>query len=120
MLGAGASRRHIENRIRAGNTAVPRLAGVTYSRPARATTRRYSTRARTRRLRLRRIRAVTLLLVIAAIAVVASRSLVPSSSTTASPRDVPQTLPRIWWPADGQAAVQVGQSRVQAGPNQHP
>jgi D-alanyl-D-alanine carboxypeptidase (penicillin-binding protein 5/6) len=28
-------------------------------------------------------------------------------------------LPRTVWPADGQAAVQIGQSQIQAGPNQH-
>src|SRR6185312_5296957 len=31
-----------------------------------------------------------------------------------------QALPGTVWPAYGQAAVQVGQSQVHAGPNQHP
>jgi D-alanyl-D-alanine carboxypeptidase (penicillin-binding protein 5/6) len=30
-----------------------------------------------------------------------------------------ETLPSTMWPADGQAAVHVGQSQVRAGPNQH-
>jgi D-alanyl-D-alanine carboxypeptidase (penicillin-binding protein 5/6) len=56
------------------------------------------------------------------------QSLASSSSTAASPIDVPRSqhgvalreaLPSAVWPAYGQAAVQIGQSRVQAGPNQH-
>jgi serine-type D-Ala-D-Ala carboxypeptidase (penicillin-binding protein 5/6) len=31
-----------------------------------------------------------------------------------------EALPSTVWPADGQAAVQIGQSQVRAGPNQHP
>src|SRR5205085_5362940 len=70
-----------------------------------------------------------LLVVIAAIA--ASRgyhSLTSSSSTPASPIDAlrsehrrahDEALPSTVWPAYGQAAVQIGQSQVQAGPNQH-
>jgi serine-type D-Ala-D-Ala carboxypeptidase (penicillin-binding protein 5/6) len=63
-----------------------------------------------------------------AIAVLGYRSLASSSSTPASPVDVPRSehrsafgeaLPGTVWPADGQAAVQIGQSQVQAGPNQH-
>jgi D-alanyl-D-alanine carboxypeptidase (penicillin-binding protein 5/6) len=51
-----------------------------------------------------------------------------SSSPAASPVDVVRsehrgargnTLPSTVWPADGQAAVQIGQSQVRAGPNQH-
>jgi hypothetical protein len=30
-----------------------------------------------------------------------------------------EAVPSMVWPADGQAAVQIGQSQVQAGPNQH-
>jgi hypothetical protein len=35
MIAAGAYRRHIEKRIRAGNTALPNL-GATHSEPIRA------------------------------------------------------------------------------------
>jgi serine-type D-Ala-D-Ala carboxypeptidase (penicillin-binding protein 5/6) len=94
--------------------------GVTSSKRARTTTRR---------IRIRRIRVAGLLLVIAAIAATLGfQSLASSSSTAASPIDVPRSghrgalgeaLPGTVWPAHGQAAVQIGQSRVQAGPNQH-
>jgi D-alanyl-D-alanine carboxypeptidase (penicillin-binding protein 5/6) len=94
--------------------------GVTYSQPARSTTRR---------IRIRWIRVAGLLVVIAAIAATLGyRSLASSSSTAASPIAVPRSehrgalgeaLPSTVWPAHGQAAVQIGQSRVQAGPNQH-
>jgi D-alanyl-D-alanine carboxypeptidase (penicillin-binding protein 5/6) len=56
------------------------------------------------------------------------RSLASSSFTAAPPGDVipseqrgalGEALPSTVWPADGQAAIQVGQSQVQAGPNQH-
>jgi serine-type D-Ala-D-Ala carboxypeptidase (penicillin-binding protein 5/6) len=66
--------------------------------------------------------------VIAAIAVIGYKVLASSSSTAASPVDVPRSehrsalreaVPSTVWPADGQAAVQIGQSQVQAGPNQH-
>jgi serine-type D-Ala-D-Ala carboxypeptidase (penicillin-binding protein 5/6) len=69
-----------------------------------------------------------LLVVIAATAVLGYRSLAPSSSTPESPVDVPRSehrsalgeaLPSTVWPSSGQAAVQIGQSQVQAGPNQH-
>jgi serine-type D-Ala-D-Ala carboxypeptidase (penicillin-binding protein 5/6) len=92
---------------------------MTYSKPARTTTRR---------IRIRRIRAAGLLVAIAAIAALGYRSLPSSSSTAASPIDVPRSehrgalgeaLSSTVWPAYGQAAVQIGQSRVQAGPNQH-
>jgi D-alanyl-D-alanine carboxypeptidase (penicillin-binding protein 5/6) len=51
-----------------------------------------------------------------------------SSSTAAAPIDtllreqsgvLGEALPSTVWPASGQAAVQIGQSRLQAGPNQH-
>ena len=50
------------------------------------------------------------------------RSLAASSpSLRAVPTDFDRALPRIVWPADGQAAVVLGgRSRIQAGPNQHP
>jgi len=70
-----------------------------------------------------------LLIVIAAIA--ASRGyqlLTSSSSTPVSPSDVlrsghrgalGEAIPSTVWPAQGQAAVKIGQSQVHAGPNQH-
>jgi serine-type D-Ala-D-Ala carboxypeptidase (penicillin-binding protein 5/6) len=94
-------------------------AGVTYREPARTPTRR---------IRIRKIRVAGLLVVIAAIAALGYRSLASSPSTAASSHDVlrgehrvalGEALPRTVWPAYGQAAVQIGQSRVQAGPNQH-
>ena len=93
---------------------------TTYRQPARATTRR---------IRVRRIRAAGLLAAIAAIAAAFGYQLQASSpSPAASPVDALRTehrgahgeaLPSTVWPADGQAAVQVGTSRAQAGPNQH-
>jgi serine-type D-Ala-D-Ala carboxypeptidase (penicillin-binding protein 5/6) len=92
---------------------------VTYSQPARPTTRR---------IRIRWIRVAGLIVVIAAIAGFGFQVLASSSSTAESPVDVPRSehrgglaeaLPSTVWPAHGQAAVQVGQSQVQAGPNQH-
>jgi serine-type D-Ala-D-Ala carboxypeptidase (penicillin-binding protein 5/6) len=92
--------------------------GVTYLEPARTTTRQ-----------IRRIRLAGLLVVVAAIsAVLGHQLLASSSSTAASPVDVlrgeygaalGEALPGTVWPADGQAAVRIGQSDVQAGPNQH-
>ncbi len=118
MLGAGAYRRRIENPIRAGNTSLPRLGRMTYGKRPRATTGRASG-----------VLAAGLLGVIAAIAAALGYRLVAaSSSTAASLSDVVpgqqrgaagRALPGTAWPADGQAAVQVGQSRIQAGPNQH-
>src|SRR5215211_1001648 len=92
---------------------------MTYSKPARTMTRR---------IRIRRIRVAGLLVVIAAIAVLGYQSLASSSSTAASPVEVPRSehrgargeaLPSTVWPPHSQAAVQTGQSQVQAGPNQH-
>jgi D-alanyl-D-alanine carboxypeptidase (penicillin-binding protein 5/6) len=93
---------------------------MTYREPARTTARR---------IRIRRIRVVALLVVITAIAAVFGYWLLASSASTAtSPIDVPRSehhgavgeaLPSTVWPAHGQAAVQMGQSPVQAGPNQH-
>src|SRR5205085_11676793 len=57
-----------------------------------------------------------------------SQLLAVSSSTAASPTDahrgeqrraLGEALPSTVWPAYGQAAVQIGQSQIQAGPNQH-
>ena len=88
------------------------------SEVARTTTRRFSG-----------FRVAGLLVVIAAIAAVLGHQLLaPSSSTTAPPTDrlsneyhgvLGRALPSTAWPAYGQAAVQIGQSQVQAGPNQH-
>jgi D-alanyl-D-alanine carboxypeptidase (penicillin-binding protein 5/6) len=93
---------------------------MTYRDPARTTTRR---------IRIRRIRVAGLLVVIAAIAAALGyRSLAASSSTAASPIVVlrgehrgvlGEALTSTVWPAYGQAAVQIGQSQIQAGPNQH-
>ena len=81
---------------------------MTYSKPARTTTRR---------IRIRRIRVAGLLVVIAAIASLSYQLLASSSSPAAS---AIEALPSTVWPAHGQAAfVQAGQSQVQAGPNQH-
>jgi D-alanyl-D-alanine carboxypeptidase (penicillin-binding protein 5/6) len=83
---------------------------MAYSKPARTTTRR---------VRVRRKRAAGVLIVIAAIvAAVGYQLLASSSSTAASP--VAEALPSTVWPAHGQAAfVRGGQSRIQAGPDQH-
>jgi D-alanyl-D-alanine carboxypeptidase (penicillin-binding protein 5/6) len=95
--------------------------GVTYSGPARTTTRRIG---------ICRIRVAGLLVVIAAIAAALGyQTLASSSSTAASPIDVLRSehrdalggaLPSTVWPAHGQAAfVQTRQSQIHAGPNQH-
>jgi serine-type D-Ala-D-Ala carboxypeptidase (penicillin-binding protein 5/6) len=87
----------------------------------------YRELARGTTCRIRRIRAAGLLVVIAAIAALVHQ-LLPSSSPAASPFDVPRSEhrgaraegpPSTVWPAYGQAAVQIRQSTVQAGPNQH-
>jgi D-alanyl-D-alanine carboxypeptidase (penicillin-binding protein 5/6) len=92
---------------------------VTYREPARTTTHR---------IRIRWIRVAGLLVVIAAIAVLGHRVLASSSSTAALPVDVlpsehrgalGEAMPSALWPVDGQAAVQIGHSQVQAGPTQH-
>src|SRR3954447_13008832 len=90
---------------------------MAYSKPARTTPRRVPT-----------ILAAGLLGVVAAIAApLGHQLLASSSSTTASPSDVlrsahgtlGEALPGTVWPAYGQAAVRIGQSQLQAGPNQH-
>jgi D-alanyl-D-alanine carboxypeptidase (penicillin-binding protein 5/6) len=80
-------------------------------------------------MRIRRMRVAGLLVVIAAIAAAVGHQVLASSSPrAASPVDVlrgerraalGEAVPSSVWPAYGQAAVQVGQSQVQAGPNQH-
>jgi serine-type D-Ala-D-Ala carboxypeptidase (penicillin-binding protein 5/6) len=93
---------------------------MTYREPARSTTPR---------IRIRRIFVAGLLVAIATIAALGSGLLASSSSPAASPIDLlrsehrgvlGEALPITVWPAYGQAAVQVGESPVQAGPNQHP
>jgi serine-type D-Ala-D-Ala carboxypeptidase (penicillin-binding protein 5/6) len=92
---------------------------MAYREPARTTTRR---------IRIRWIRVAGLLVVIAAIAALGHQLLASSSSTAESPVDVPRSehrgalgevVPSTVWPADGQAAVRIGQSQVHAGPKQH-
>jgi D-alanyl-D-alanine carboxypeptidase (penicillin-binding protein 5/6) len=82
---------------------------VSYSRPERTT---YRIRVRKRRV------AGVLALVLGITTAVGVRSLgLPSPAATRSPVEA---LPGTVWPAYGQAAVQIGQSAVQAGPHQHP
>jgi len=83
---------------------------VTYSR-ARTTARP---------IRVRRLRVVGLLVVIAAIAGLGHQVLASSPPSAESRADVLRSEPLAVWPTHGQAAVQVGQGRVQAGPDQHP
>jgi serine-type D-Ala-D-Ala carboxypeptidase (penicillin-binding protein 5/6) len=88
---------------------------MTYSEPARSTTRR---------IRIRRTRAAVLLVVIAAIAATLGyRSQASSPPTTARSEHrgvLGAAAPSTVWPADGQAAfVRTGRSQIQAGPNQH-
>ena len=93
---------------------------MAYSQPARASTRR---------LRIRWVRVAATLVVLAAIAAVLGTQL-PASSSSSGPASIDAgrgdqrgalggPLPSTVWPADGQAAVQVGESLVRAGPNQH-
>jgi D-alanyl-D-alanine carboxypeptidase (penicillin-binding protein 5/6) len=64
------------------------------------------------------MRVAGLLAAIAALAgAVGYQLLASSSSTAASPID--DVVPGTVWPDHGQAAVQLGQSQIQAGPNQH-
>ena len=80
----------------------------------------------TGRYRVRRTPVAGLLVVVAAIAIL-GYSLLASSSTASSLLDVlrgehggalGEALPGTVWPADGQAAVRIGRSQIQAGPNQ--
>jgi serine-type D-Ala-D-Ala carboxypeptidase (penicillin-binding protein 5/6) len=89
----------------------------------------YSELARTTTRRVSGFRVGGLLVVIAAIAAVLGHQLlVPSSSTATPPTDrlprerhgaLGNALQRTAWPPYGQAALQIGQSQIQAGPNQH-
>jgi D-alanyl-D-alanine carboxypeptidase (penicillin-binding protein 5/6) len=68
----------------------------------------------------RRARAAGLLAVVAGIAALGHELPASSSSTASSPSGARATTVRgTAWPVYGQAAVQVGESRVEASPNQH-
>jgi D-alanyl-D-alanine carboxypeptidase (penicillin-binding protein 5/6) len=76
--------------------------GVTFSRPG------------PRRIRIRKRRVAAILVVVAALAgAVGYRSLASSPSPV-------EALPGTVWPVHGQAALRIGDARVQVGPNQHP
>jgi serine-type D-Ala-D-Ala carboxypeptidase (penicillin-binding protein 5/6) len=66
--------------------------------------------------------AVLLVAVTAIAAVFGHRVLASPASTTAPPVtwEAVDALPATVWPAHGQAALQLGTSRIQAGPHQHP
>jgi serine-type D-Ala-D-Ala carboxypeptidase (penicillin-binding protein 5/6) len=88
---------------------------MTYGEPARTTARR---------IRVRRTRAAVLLVIVAAVAAVLGyRSQASSPPTTARSEHrgvLGAATPSTVWPADGQAAfIRTGESRIQAGPNQH-
>jgi D-alanyl-D-alanine carboxypeptidase (penicillin-binding protein 5/6) len=94
---------------------------MAYSKPARTTYRRV-------RIRRRRVAGVLAVGVAAIAGGLGYRSLASSSSPSPSSpgvlrsqhRDaVGKALPAMVWPADGQAAIKMGQSQVQAGPHQH-
>ncbi|MES1246139.1 MAG: D-alanyl-D-alanine carboxypeptidase [Actinomycetota bacterium] len=79
--------------------------------------------SRRRRVRIRRLRATGLLVVLAAVPAAAGFQLAASSpsgaSSTIALRTSTSTGTRVAWPAEGQAAVRVGDSPVVVGPNQH-
>jgi serine-type D-Ala-D-Ala carboxypeptidase (penicillin-binding protein 5/6) len=92
---------------------------VVHSKQARTTTRP---------IRIRRNRVAGVLVVMAAIAAFLAYHLVASSSSGAQSGDLAPVEHRAArgvavsgtvWPESGQAAVQIGRSRTQAGPNQH-
>ena len=74
-------------------------------------------RMTSRRVRVRRLRAAGLLFLVAGIAAVRGYQSLASSSSPDTPA---KPLPGTVWPAHGQAAVEIGHSKVRAGPNQHP
>jgi D-alanyl-D-alanine carboxypeptidase (penicillin-binding protein 5/6) len=66
------------------------------------------------------MRLACLLLVVGAITAVVYRSLASSPSRAATSIEVVRALPRMVWPAFGQAAfVQTGHAQIHIGPNQH-
>jgi D-alanyl-D-alanine carboxypeptidase (penicillin-binding protein 5/6) len=77
------------------------------------------------RIRIHKRRVTGLLVAIAAIAAALGYQAVASSSSPAAPPIdeqrgvVVDVLPSTVWPVYGQAAVQIGQAGIQAGPNQH-
>ena len=92
---------------------------MTYNEPVRTTTRR---------IRIRRIRLAGLLVVVAGTAALGSRLLASALSTDEWPTPTVSSqhrgvlgdaFTRTVWPVDGQAAIQIGQSKVRASPNQH-
>jgi serine-type D-Ala-D-Ala carboxypeptidase (penicillin-binding protein 5/6) len=92
---------------------------VTHREPARSARGRHPTRG---------TRVAGLLVVIAAIAPFLGYKVLAAPSKAASPPDLlrgghrgtrGEALPTKVWPAYGQAAVQIGQSKVHVGPNQH-
>jgi D-alanyl-D-alanine carboxypeptidase len=84
---------------------------------------RVAARTPTRRIRIRR-RRVAALLVVGVLSIGGGLGYRAwwhsSSSPAAAPIRTPRALPGAVWPVAGQAAIQVGESRIQAGPNQHP
>ena len=90
--------------------------GMTYNK--------YRTRARATTRRIRRITlGAGLLVVIAAVAAAPGFQSLASSTIHVLRSEhhdaLGEALPSTVWPAQGQAAVEVGESQVQAGPNQH-
>jgi D-alanyl-D-alanine carboxypeptidase (penicillin-binding protein 5/6) len=90
---------------------------------------RNQARAAARPIRIRRKRVAVVLVVTTAIAASLASHVLPSSSSgTAPPDEVPAehraargvAVSAAVWPDHGQAAVRIGRSTIQAGPNQHP
>src|SRR5438270_6988205 len=99
--------------------------GVVQCKQAR---RVYRSESTTRRARIRTVRIAGVLVVSAAIAALGVRLLGSSSSTGTPSADAGRSehrgargaaLQGTVWPSYGQAAVQLGQAQIQAGPNQH-
>ena len=101
---------------------------MTYRESARATTRGHPTRTTTRRIPGILVAGLVIVVVAAIAGTLGYQSLASSSSTAGSPIGalpsehrgaLGKALAATVWPAYGQAAVQIGQSQVKAGPNQH-
>src|SRR5215813_9996588 len=91
---------------------------MTFNRQARPKTRRIP----------RVVFGGLLVLIAAIVATLGSRLQASSPSSQDAPIDVSrgrghaalgESLPNTMWPQHGQAAVQIGQSQIHAGPNQH-
>jgi serine-type D-Ala-D-Ala carboxypeptidase (penicillin-binding protein 5/6) len=82
----------------------------------------YREQARTpvSRIRIRRLCAAGLLILVMALAAVRTYEWLAFSSSAAANHAAREALPNTVWPAHGQAALEIGQSGIQAGPNQHP